>query len=83
MSIGPPNTGGPILKKGPPPRKILDTVLASRRVPAKMMTDLDFADDISLLSDTVEKACTLLSEVERHCNRNRLGINAKKTKIMP
>ena len=48
-----------------------------------MMTDLDFADDISLLSDTVEKACMLLSEVERHCNRIGLGINAKKTKVMP
>ena len=56
---------------------------ASRRVPAKMMTDLDFADDISLLSDTVEKACMLLSEVERHCNRIGLSINAKKTKVMP
>ena len=30
---------------------------ASRRVPAKTLTDLDFADDISLLSDSVEKAC--------------------------
>ena len=56
---------------------------ASRRVPAKMMTDLDFADDISLLSDTVEKACKLLTEVERQCNRIGLGINAKKTKVMP
>ena len=56
---------------------------ASRRVPAKMITDLDFADDISLISDTVEKACKLLSEVERQCNRIGLGINAKKTKVMP
>ena len=56
---------------------------ASRRVPAKMLTDLDFADDISLLSDTVEKACRLLSEVERQCSRIGLGINAKKTKVMP
>ena len=38
---------------------------ASRRVPAKTMTDLDFADDISLASNTVEQACKLLAEVER------------------
>ena len=59
------------------------TKKASRRVPAKMLTDPDFADDISLLSDTVEKACRLLSEVERQCSRIGLGINAKKTKVMP
>ncbi len=48
-----------------------------------MMTDLELADDISLFSDTVEKACMLFSEVERHCNRIGHGINAKKTKVMP
>ena len=36
----------------------------AKRVPAKTHTDLDFADDISLLSDSVQKACTLLIEVE-------------------
>ena len=56
---------------------------ASRRIPAKMVTDLDFADDISLISDTVEQACILLTEVERHCKRIGLGLNAKKTKVMP
>ena len=55
---------------------------ASRRVPAKTMTDLDFADDISLASNTVEQACKLLAEVERHCKRIGLGLNAKKTKVM-
>ena len=48
-----------------------------------MLTDLDFADDISLLSDTVEKASKLLTEVERQCNRIGLFVNAKKTKVMP
>ena len=48
-----------------------------------MLTDLDFADDISLLSDTVKKASKLLTEVERPCNRNGLFVNAKKTKVMP
>ena len=38
---------------------------ASRRVAAKMVTELDFADFISLLSDTVEQACTLLLVVEK------------------
>ena len=56
---------------------------ASRRVAAKMITDLDFADDISLLSDTVEQACTLLKAVEKECKRIGLGLNAKKTKVMP
>ena len=56
---------------------------ASRRVAAKMVTDFDFADDISLLSDTVEQACTLLLAVEKECIRIGLGLNAKKTKSMP
>ena len=55
---------------------------ASRRVPAKTMTNIDFADDISLMSNTAEQACKLLTEVERHCNRIGLGLNAKKTIIM-
>ena len=56
---------------------------ASRRVAAKMVTDLDFADDIALLSDTVEQACTLLLVVEKECKNIGLGLNAKKTKVMP
>ena len=54
----------------------------SRRVPAKILTDLDFADDIALISHTVEQACKLLTEVEKHCARIGLGLNAKKTKVM-
>lgn len=56
---------------------------ASRRVAAKMVTDLDFADDITLLSDTVEQACTLLLVVEKECKNIGLGLNVKKTKVMP
>ena len=56
---------------------------ASRRVAAKMVTDADFADDISLLSDTVEKACKLLQAVEKECLHIGLGMNTKKTKVMP
>ena len=47
-----------------------------------MVTDLDFADDISLLSDSVQKACSLLHEVVHHCLRIGLGMNTKKTKVM-
>ena len=56
---------------------------ASRRVAAKMVTDLDFADDITLLSCTVEQACTPLLVVEKECKNIGLGLNAKKTKVMP
>ena len=56
---------------------------ASRRVVAKMVTDLDFAYNISLLSDTIEQACTLLLVVEKECKNIGLGPNAKKTKVMP
>ena len=55
---------------------------ASRRIPAKTMTDLDFADDIALVSNSAEQAGKLLSEVERQCQRIGLGLNAKKTKVM-
>jgi len=58
------------------------TKRASRRVPAKTLTDLDFADDISLISGSVQKACKLLVEVERQCLRIGLGMNTKKTKVM-
>ena len=56
---------------------------ASRRVAAKMVTDLDFADDTTLLSDTVEQACSLLLVVEKECKNIGLGLNAMKTKVMP
>ena len=55
----------------------------SKRIRAKMITDLDFADDINLISDTVEKASKLLAEVERQCRMIGLQINSKKTKFMP
>ena len=48
-----------------------------------MVTDLDFADDISLVSVTVEQVCTLLLAVEKECRNTGLGLNAKKTNVMP
>ena len=43
------------------------TPRSSRRLPAKIVTDLDFADDICLdvLSDTLYQAKNFLSRVER------------------
>ena len=46
-------------------------------------TDLHFAEDISLLSNTVEQACTLLLVVKKECKNIVLGLNARKTKVMP
>ncbi|XP_038062338.1 uncharacterized protein LOC119732803 [Patiria miniata] len=46
------------------------------------MTDLDFADDIGLVSDTAEKARVLFLAVESECMNIGLHINAKKTKVL-
>ena len=54
----------------------------SRRIPAKTITDLDFADDIALLSDMIEQARKLLLAVEKECKAVGLDINAKKTKFI-
>ena len=52
----------------------------SRRHPKTVLTDLDFADDIALLSDEIEQAQELLLRVEKECKKVGLAINAKKTK---
>ena len=52
----------------------------SRRIPVKVVTDLDFADDIALVSDTASKAQQLLRAVECECNKIGLNLNAKKHK---
>ncbi len=54
----------------------------SRRVGPLMVTDLDFADDIALVSDTASKAQELLDRVETAAMRVGLHMNAKKTKCM-
>ena len=51
----------------------------SRRHSAVVLTDLDYADDISLLSDNVEQAQELLNRVEPECAKVGLRLNAKKT----
>lgn len=53
----------------------------SRRFPAVVLTDLDYADDISLLSDRADQAQELLTRVETECAKVGLRLNAKKTDL--
>ena len=54
----------------------------SRRVGPLMATDLDFADDIALVSNTASQAQELLERVENAALKVGLHMNAKKTKSM-
>ena len=54
----------------------------SRRHPAITITDLDFADDIALLSDEIEGAQNLLRRVEEEASKTGLKANGKKTTVM-
>ena len=46
------------------------------------LADLDYADDICLISDRVEKAQELLNRVEEECARVGLRLNSKKTEVI-
>ena len=50
--------------------------------PAVSICDLDFADEIVLLSNEIEQAKMLFHSVEVECSKIGLGMNAKKTKGM-
>jgi hypothetical protein len=54
----------------------------SPRHPAKVLSDLDFADDICLMEDTVDAAQDLLHRVERATQEIGLYLNASKTKFI-
>ena len=54
----------------------------SRRIGPFNITDLDFADDIALLSNTASQAQELLDKVEHAALRVGLHMNAKKTQFM-
>ena len=54
----------------------------SRRVGAESLCDLDFADDIVLMSNAVKQAQELLLRVEKECKGVGLMLNSKKTKSM-
>ncbi|CAJ1055842.1 uncharacterized protein LOC110241963 [Xyrichtys novacula] len=58
------------------------TPRGSRRHLKEVLADLDFADDIALLSDAVEQAQELLLRVETECNKVGLGLNGPKTKYL-
>ena len=53
----------------------------SRRHPAVVITDLDFADAIALQSERIERAQEFLSRVENESAKVGLHLNAKKTKL--
>ena len=54
----------------------------SRRHPAVVITDTDYADDIALLSDSIEQAELLLHQVESAAKLIGLHINETKTEYM-
>ena len=54
----------------------------SRRYPPVMVTDMDFVDDIALLSAEIEQAQELLSRVEQETAKIGLYLNAGKTEVM-
>ena len=54
----------------------------SRRYPAKIITDADYADDIALLANTPNQAETLLHSLERAAAGIGLHVNAHKTEYM-
>ena len=54
----------------------------SRRYPAKIITDADYADDIAILVNTPNKAETLLHSLEQATAGIDLNVNAHKTEYM-
>ena len=54
----------------------------SRRIGLKVVIDLDFADDIGLISNTTAQAQMLLNELEKAELQVGLHMNASKTKCM-
>ena len=54
----------------------------SRRIGPECITDIDFADDIALISEQVQQAQTMLERVESAAATIGLLANPKKTKVM-
>ena len=55
---------------------------SSRRCPAKTITDAEYADDIAILTNTLNQAETLLHSLERAAAGIGLHVNAHKTEYM-
>ena len=54
----------------------------SRRHPPTIVTDLDFADDIALISEQMHQAQEMISRVETETRKIGLYLNVKKTETM-
>ena len=54
----------------------------SSRVGASKLCDLDFVDDIVLMSNTVQQAQQLLLNVEKECKGVGMMLNSGKTKLI-
>jgi hypothetical protein len=54
----------------------------SQRHPAEVLAELDYADDIAQLENTIESAQDLLNRVEKACKDVGLCLNVPKTKYM-
>ena len=53
----------------------------SRRVPAVVISDLEFVDDLALLSEDIEQAQEVLLRLETEAEKVGLFCNAKKTEV--
>ena len=53
----------------------------SRRVPAVCVTDLDFADDIAVITEEISQAQEILTSLELEAENVGLACNTKKTEI--
>ena len=54
----------------------------SRRYPAVKITDVDYADDLALLTNTIQDATALLHKIEEAASEIGLYINSKKTEYI-
>jgi hypothetical protein len=54
----------------------------SRRYPAVKLTDVDYADDLALLTNNIQDATALLHKIEEAASEVGLYINAKKTEYI-
>ncbi|KAL5249134.1 hypothetical protein ACHWQZ_G018093 [Mnemiopsis leidyi] len=61
---------------------LIITPRQSRRIPAVTVTDLDFADDLALLSNTIQEAQSLLNDLEVAAEKVGLCMNSSKTEFM-
>lgn len=74
-----------VLRKAADSNKVLGFTLQksrSRRYPAEKITDADYADDLSIISDYLTDATILLHQIEQTASEIGLYVNAKKTEFI-